>query len=121
MLITLILLGAIGGFLWFIGAALESGFRNQFPDDFVFQIGWVLDYFEKKGFQHVTNRNGGTEYPESVLVRNDTEEIIVRLNAPLSDSVPYTITIIASNQSKEWNFKEDANKEDVYKKLDCYF
>lgn len=100
---------------------MEAGFRNQFPEDFVFQIGWVTRYFEGKGFQHVTNRNAGTDNPESVLVRNGTEEIIVRLNAPLLASAPYTITIISSDKAKEWNFRMDADREKVYKELDGYF
>lgn len=120
-LIGLLLLGAIVGFLWFLGLFMEAGFRNQFPEDFVFQIGWVTRYFEGKGFQHVTNRNAGTDNPESVLVRNGTEEIIVRLNAPLLASAPYTITIISSDKPKEWNFRMDADREKVYKELDGYF
>ena len=100
---------------------MEAGFRNQFPEDFVFQIGWVTSYFEGKGFQHVANRNAGTDNPESVLVRNGTEEIIVRLIAPLLSSAPYTITIISSDKAKEWNFRMDADRGKVYKELDGYF
>lgn len=55
------------------------------------------------------------------MVRNGTEEIIVRLNAPLLSSAPYTITIISSDKAKEWNFRMDADREKVYKELDCYF
>lgn len=120
-LIGLILLGVLVGSLWFLGLFIEAGFRNKFPEDFVFQIGWVISYFETKGFQHVTNINGGTDNPESVLVRNGTEEIIVRLNAPLLSSIPYTITIISSDKAKEWTFREDEDKEKVYKELDCFF
>lgn len=120
-LIGLLLLGAIVGFLWFLALLMEAGFRNQFSEDFVFQIGWVTSYFEGKGFQHVANRNAGTDNPESVLVRNGTEEIIVRLIAPLLSSAPYTITIISSDKAKEWNFRIDADREKVYKELDCYF
>ena len=120
-LIGLLLLGAIVGFLWFLGLFMEAGFQNQFPEDFVFQIGWVTSYLEGKGFQHVANRNAGTDNPESVLVRNGTEEIIVRLNAPLLASAPYTITIISSDKPKEWNFRMDADREKVYKELDGYF
>ena len=120
-LIGLILLGVIVASLWFIGLFIEAGVRNKFPEDFVSQIGWVISYFETKGFQHVTNRNGGTDNPESVLVRNGKEEIIVRLNAPLLSSVPYTITIISSDKAKEWDFREDADRGKVYKELDCFF
>ena len=120
-LIGLLLLGAIVGFLWFLALLMEAGFRNQFSEDFVFQIGWVTSYFEGKGFQHVANRNAGTDNPESVLVRNGTEEIIVRLIAPLLSSAPYTITIISSDKAKEWNFRIEADREKVYKELDGYF
>ena len=120
-LIGLLLLGAIVGFLWFLALLMEAGFRNQFSEDFVFQIGCVTSYFEGKGFQHVANRNAGTDNPESVLVRNGTEEIIVRLIAPLLSSAPYTITIISSDKAKEWNFRIDADREKVYKELDGYF
>ena len=120
-LIGLLLLEAIVGFLWFLALLMEAGFRNQFSEDFVFQIGWVTSYFEGKGFQHVANRNAGTDNPESVLVRNGTEEIIVRLIAPLLSSAPYTITIISSDKAKEWNFRIDADREKVYKELDGYF
>ena len=120
-LIGLLLLGAIVGFLWFWALFMEAGFRNQFPEDFVFQTGWVTSYFEGKGFQHVANRNAGTDNPESVLVRNGTEEIIVGLNAPLLSSAPYTITIISSDKAKVWNFRMDAGREKVYKELDGYF
>ena len=123
-LIVLLVLGCIGGFMLFLAVCMELGFRNQFPDDFVFQIGWIINYFETKGFQYVTNRNGGTDHPESVLVRNGTEEIVVRLNAPIFSYESYTITIIASGQAKEWNFEnfvKDADREKIYKELDRFF
>ena len=47
--------------------------------------------------------------------------ILVRLNAPLLSSAPYTITIISSDKAKEWNFRIDADREKVYKELDGYF
>lgn len=120
VLVVLLILGCIGGFILLLAVFMELGFRNKFSDDFVIRIGWVINYFEAKGFQHVTNRNGGTEHPESVLSRNDTEDIIVRLNAPIGFD-PTTITIMVPNQAKEWNFEVDADREKVYKELDCYF
>ena len=31
--------------------AIEGGFRNRFPLDFIGQIKWVINYFEKRGYR----------------------------------------------------------------------
>lgn len=35
---------------YFMGMALESGFRNQFPNDFMFSLSWITNYFHSKMF-----------------------------------------------------------------------
>lgn len=123
LLILLIIIGCGGVLLLilFVGIAVEGGFRNQFPYDFVMKIGWVVDFLKTKGFTLSGYNNEGTDYPEAVLTRNSTEKVVVRLNAPLLSFKPYTISVkISSEQEKEWTFNVDAEKGPILKELDSF-
>ena len=64
--------------------------------------------------------NSGSDYPECVLVQ-DGQEVIVRLNAPLVTTKPYSITVMVSRaKPKEWNFPVDADGKQIIKEFETY-
>ena len=63
-----------------------------------------------KGFELVKHNTYNTDFPESIYRRNEVN-VIVRLNAPITEHKPLTITVIASGkQKKVWTFP--ANKDE---------
>lgn len=115
-----IIVGGICGFLYFMAYALAAGFRNKFPLDFVSHIGWVNDYFVQKGFTLLEHRGAGSDYPESVFAKDETQ-VIVRLNAPLMTTKPQSITVLINNGvEKEWTFAVDADREQLFNEFDYY-
>ncbi len=109
-LIIVILIGGVNYFLVFFAILLELGFRSKYPLDFLVHTRWVNRYFEDKGFELVKHNTYNTDFPESIYRRNEVN-VIVRLNAPISEREQFTITvIISSKQKKEWSFP--ANKDE---------
>ena len=103
-LIIVILIGGVIYFLLFFAILLELGFRSKYPLDFLAHTRWVNKYFEDKGFELVKHNTYNTDFPESIYRRNKVN-VIVRLNAPITEHKPLTITVIASGkQKKEWTF-----------------
>lgn len=99
-----ILIGGVTYFLMFLVISLELGFRTKYPLDFLAHTRWVNRYFEDKGFELVKHNTYNTDFPESIYRRNEVN-VIVRLNAPITEHKPLTITVIASGkQKKEWTF-----------------
>ncbi|MBO4487320.1 MAG: hypothetical protein J5729_03055 [Bacteroidaceae bacterium] len=101
---------------------IEAGNRNRFPDGFLSNIGWVIKYLESRGCSRLplNNNTEDPDHPEAFLNKGK-EKIIVRLNAPIFKSQPYTITVLVPGKELEWTFKEDADREQVTKMLDEYF
>jgi hypothetical protein len=94
----------------FLAISLELGFRTKYPLDFLAHTRWVNRYFEDKGFELVKHNTYNTDFPESIYRRNEVN-VIVRLNAPITEHKPLTITVIASGkQKKVWTFP--ANKDE---------
>ena len=115
-----IIAGGVCGFFYFAAYVLEAGFRNKFPLDFVSHIGWVNDYFVQKGFTLLEHRGAGSDYPESVFAKDETQ-VIVRLNAPLMTTKPQSITVLINNGvEKEWTFAVDADRELLFNEFDDY-
>ena len=109
-LIIVILIGGVICFLVFLAILLELGFRTKYPLDFLAHTKWVNRYFEDKGFELVKHNTYNTDFPESIYRRNEVN-VIVRLNAPITEHKPLTITVIASGkQKKVWTFP--ANKDE---------
>jgi len=109
-LIIAILIGGIVYFLLFLAILLELGFRTKYPLDFLTHTRWVNQYFENNGFELVKHNIYNTDFPESIYRRNEVN-VIVRLNAPITEHKPLTITVIASSkQKKVWTFP--ANKDE---------
>ena len=109
-LIIVILIGGVIYFLLFFAILLELGFRSKYPLDFLAHTRWVNKYFEDKGFELVKHNTYNTDFPESIYRRNEVN-VIVKLNAPITEHKPLTITVIASGkQKKVWTFP--ANKDE---------
>ena len=105
-----ILIGGVTYFLMFLVISLELGFRTKYPLDFLAHTRWVNRYFEDKGFELVKHNTYNTDFPESIYRKNEVN-VIVRLNAPITEHKPLTITVIASGkQKKVWTFT--ANKDE---------
>lgn len=108
-----LVIGIVIGFFYFLGVAFEGGMRNKYPIDFVGHIQWVNDYLKEKGFVLTERRNIGGDYPECVFC-HEGQNVIVRLNAPLMTTKPYSMTIIVSGtEYKEWFFSVNANRHKV--------
>lgn len=119
-LLIVLLLGIIVAFFFFAAYALEAGFRDKFPLDFIVSIGWVNDFFVQKGFDLLEHRGAGSDYPESVLAK-DGIQVIVRLNAPLLTTKQYSITVFINNGvEKEWTFAVDADRKQVFRDFEEY-
>lgn len=109
-LIIVILIGGVIYFLLLFAILLELGFRSKYPFDFLVHTRWINRYFENKGFELVKHNTNNTDFPESIYRRNEVN-VIVRLNAPITEHKPLTITVIASGkQKKVWTFP--ANKDE---------
>lgn len=109
-LIIVILIGGVIYFLLFFAILLELGFRSKYPLDFLAHTRWVNRYFEDKGFELVKHNTYNTNFPESFYRRNEVN-VIVRLNASITEHKPPTITVIASGkQEKVWTIP--ANKDE---------
>jgi hypothetical protein len=94
----------------FLAISLELGFRAKYPLDFLAHTRWVNRYFEDKGFELVKHNTYNTDFPESIYRKNEVN-VKVRLNAPITEHKPLTITVIASGkQKKVWTFT--ANKDE---------
>ena len=105
-----ILIGGVTYFLMFLVISLELGFRTKYPLDFLAHTRWVNRYFEDKGFELVKHNTYNTDFPESIYRKNEVN-VIVRLNASITEHKPLTITVIASGkQKKVWTFT--ANKDE---------
>ena len=118
-LIIVILIGGVICFLVFLAILLELGFRSKYPLDFLVHTRWVNRYFENKGFELVKHNTYNTDFPESIYRRNEVN-VIVRLNAPITEHKPLTITVIASGkQKKEWTFPAIMD-EKVFENFDSF-
>ena len=118
-LIIVILIGGVICFLVFLAILLELGFRTKYPLDFLAHTRWVNRYFEDKGFELVKHNTNNTDFPESIYSRNEVN-VIVRLNAPISEHKQFTITvIISSKQKKEWTFPAKMD-EKVFENFDSF-
>ena len=112
-LIIVILIGGVICFLVFLAILLELGFRSKYPFDFLVHTRWINRYFENKGFELVKHNTYNTDFPESIYRRNEVN-VIVRLNAPITEHKPLTITVIASGkQKKEWTFPAIMDEKEV--------
>jgi len=71
-----------------LGECLEAGFRNKFPNDFVYSLSPALSYLASIGFHEVGRKGVGTDNPAVLLCKNGTT-ICVSLDAPLSGPYKY--------------------------------
>ena len=118
-LIIVILIGGVICFLVFLAILLELGFRTKYPLDFLAHTRWVNRYFEDKGFELVKHNTYNSDFPESIYRRNEVN-VIVRLNAPITEHKPLTITVIASGkQKKVWTFPAKMD-EKVFENFDSF-
>ena len=74
----------------------------------------------EKAFVFVEHGGAGSDYPESVFVK-DGMQAIVRLNAPLLATKPQSITVVINNGvEKKWTFAVDADREQLFNEFDGY-
>ena len=105
---------------YFMGMALESGFRNQFPNDFMFSLSWITNYFHKKGFVNIGLLDSGSEHP-GVTLFNGKEQITIRLNAPLDGSDGSVDVYLNKETKPKWHFPSGTQDSEAYSELDKYF
>lgn len=118
--VLLILAWLFYNFCCFIGMLFESGFRNQFPNDFLISLGWITSYFHERGFKTSGLLDCGSEYP-GVILFNGNDKITIRLNAPLDGSDSSVDVFLNKETMPKWHFPPKAEHSDAYNELDKYF
>ena len=75
---------------------LEAGFRNRFPFDYLIELSWIVQLFEKHGFQEdeYSRIDAGTDCPGIKMVRGN-ELVEIYLIAPLDGK--FRIKVIFKN------------------------
>lgn len=75
---------------------LEAAFRNKFPFDYLIELSWIVQLFEKHGFQEdeYSRIDAGTDCPGIKMVRGN-ELVEIYLIAPLDGK--FRIKVIFKN------------------------
>ncbi|MDE6329449.1 MAG: hypothetical protein K2L83_01925 [Muribaculaceae bacterium] len=82
-----------GGFIYLMGmGGLESGFRNQFPLDYLMHLTTEVDYFKEKGYQQIDYVDPGSEQPGVLMQKENSPHIRIILDAPIN-SINYTVNV----------------------------
>ena len=75
---------------------LEAGFRNRFPFDYLIELSWTVQLFEKHGFQEdeYSRIDAGTDCPGIKMIRGN-EKVEIFLVSPLDEN--YSIKVDFKN------------------------
>ena len=112
----------VKGFIWLLGAGMESCFREKFPYDFMMHFGWIISEMKTRGFAQAGMMDAGSDYPGVIMKHPETGvEMELRLHAPLLSDKGYSI-IISNHNNKTaivmQNSASDANKHLLEKYLE---
>ena len=111
---------ACKGFLWFLEAMLESGFRNRYPYDFLISLNWVISEMESHGFKQDAEIDPGSETPGVIMKHLETKiDIEVRLRAPLFAKEGYCI-VVANHNNNTAIVMPNTNSEENRKLLNMF-
>lgn len=80
------------------GDALEAGFRNQFPTDYLCCLSEVVGLFEQHGFVSGDLINPGSDKP-GIKMNKGENNVEIYLDAPLDEKLPSEIEIAFPRQS----------------------
>ena len=88
----------VKGFIWLLGAGMESCFREKFPYDFMMHFGWIISEMKTRGFAQAGMMDAGSDYPGVIMKHPETGvEMELRLHAPLLSDKGYSIIISNHN------------------------
>lgn len=73
-----------GGFIYLMGMGLESGFRNQFPLDYLMHLTTEIEFFNKNSYQQIQYIDPGSEQPGILMSKDNLPSIRIILNAPIN-------------------------------------
>lgn len=128
--IVLIVIGAITlvwlsykvlkGFVWFLDAGLASCFREKYPYDFEFNLGWVIKDLKSRGYRQTAMMDAGGDYPGVTMKHSESGiEMEVRLRAPLLSDKGYSI-VVANHNNHTAIVMQDSPSDDNKRLLSKY-
>jgi hypothetical protein len=80
------------------GTALDAGFRNQFPTDYLCCLSEVTGLFEQHGSTKGNLINAGSDKP-GIKKNKGENSVEIYLDAPLDENLPSEIGIVFLKQS----------------------
>jgi len=102
----------IKGALWLLGAFLEAGFRNRYPNDFMMNLGWIISDMESRGFRQAGMIDSGGDNPGVIMKNSRTDiEMEIRLRAPLLSDKGYSV-IVANHSNNTAIVMQNSASED---------
>jgi hypothetical protein len=102
----------IKGALWLLGAFLEAGFRNRYPNDFMMNLGWIISDMESRGFRQAGMIDSGGDNPGVIMKNSRTDiEMEIRLCAPLLSDKGYSV-IVANHSNNTAIVMQNSASED---------
>lgn len=88
----------------FFGNALEAGFRNQLPNDYLRSLSFVTRFFEGHGFERDELIHPGSDKPGIRMQKGDDDIVDIYLIAPLDGK--YEIEVIFKKLSLKVGISE---------------
>lgn len=88
-LVLALILGSViifAGFIYLLVMGLESGFRHQFPFDYEQHLLSEIAFFTNNEYRKVEYIDPGSEHPGILMVRENSPQIKIILNAPITAS-----------------------------------
>ena len=100
-----------------MGMGLESGFRNQFPLDYLMHLTTEIEFFNKNSYQQIQYIDPGSEQPGILMSKDNLPSIRIILNAPIN-SLNYTVDVhIMTNPEKCIHYDVATDRETKLEKL----
>lgn len=88
-LVLALILGSViifAGFIYLLGMGLESGLRHKFPFDYELHLLNEIAFFTNNEYRKVEYIDPGSEHPGILMVRENSPQIKIILNAPITAS-----------------------------------